>query len=608
MWAQDSAAPPARVTPAVTPQGAVGTKDAVVEAAAFDIEVRAPDDVREMLETHMELQRYRAVTDIDEAELARLITLAERDVRNLVGTLGYFNPQVDIHREERPTRTVIIVDVKPGTATVVRGVELRFSGAIATETGKEEAGAIAQREDIRRLWQLPQGRRFTQDGWDSAKSSALRQLTVKRYPAGRISSSLADIDADTGSARLDVTMESGPLFRLGETKVTGMERYDPLIVPRLARIVPGEIYDQARLNDAQQRLTTSGYFDSAYIFIDPDADPNAAPVQVQVREAPMKKVVFGVGITTDSGPRASIQHTHNRVPGIGWRVTNTLQAERKSPHAQTDWLAPPGADGWRWGALGRAERLDDDELLTYAQRVRIGQSKNEDAIDRNIYLQYDRAHVMPSPTARAVVADSDLGDGSAITANYVWTGRYFDSLPFPSRGYGLGLELGVGTTLGNEKKPFTRVLGSWLGVLPMGERRGRLAMRAQAGAVIAADSAQLPSTQLFRTGGDSTVRGYSYRSIGIEAASGIVRPGRYMSVGSIEWQRPIYSGDLPTEWEHTIFMDAGAVADSIGSLRPKVGIGTGARWRSPVGPLQVDIAYGVETKKLRLHMSVGFVF
>jgi len=76
----------------------------------------------------------------------------------------------------------------------------------------------------------------------------------------------------------------------------------------------------------------------------------------------------------------------------------------------------------------------------------------------------------------------------------------------------------------------------------------------------------------------------------------------------VEWQRPMLKNGLPTEWENTFFIDAGSVAERPQDLKPKVGIGTGVRWRSPIGPLQVDVAYGVQPKKFRLHMSGGFVF
>ena len=594
--------PPEKVEAIDTPQGAVGPTSATPEVTAFDIAVRAPTEVRELLEKHLELQRYRAVTDLDEAELARLIVLAERNVRNLVGTLGYFSPDIRITREgsvnERP---VIVVAVDPGQATDIGPVALTFAGDIAASP---DTDAMAQRTEIERDWRLPTGLRFTQDGWSGAKTQALRQLVARRYPAGKLAGSLADVDAPSRTASLTVNLDSGPLYRLGPMEITGVERYDPVLVPRLARLNQGDIYDLNQLVQAQQRLASSGYFDSAYVFINPENDPLAVPVQVQVREARLQKVVLGVGVTTDSGPRASVEHTHHRVPGIGWRAVTKLQLEKKSPFAQTEWTSIPDDANWRWGVLGRVERINDNELITRAQRLRFGRSQVGDRIDRNIYLQYDRANVQGAGLLGNSAAET--GDGSALTANYVWTGRYFDSLPFPSKGYALGFELGVGTTLGQDRQPFTRTVGRWLGIKTL--ERGRIAMRAEAGAVLAKDTANIPATQLFRTGGDNTVRGYGYRDIGIPLANGVVGPGRYLTVGSVEWQRPITLKGRPSEFEHTVFIDAGAVADKPQNLRPSFGIGTGVRWKSPIGPLQIDLAYGLKVKQVRLHISVGFVF
>jgi translocation and assembly module TamA len=81
-----------------------------------------------------------------------------------------------------------------------------------------------------------------------------------------------------------------------------------------------------------------------------------------------------------------------------------------------------------------------------------------------------------------------------------------------------------------------------------------------------------------------------------------------MVVGSVEWQRPIRWGGRSTEFESVLFVDAGGVADRPGDIRLSTGVGTGVRWKSPVGPVQADIAYGVESKDVRLHMSVGFTF
>lgn len=581
------------------------TGGAVVETPAgpsFDIDIRAPAPVRSLLERHLELYRYREVGDLDDAELARLISMAGREVRALVGTLGYFNPKVLVVREPGPAaRPSIVIAVDPGEVTRVGDVAISFEGDIAAST---DADAVMQREAIRGGWRLPTGQAFTQSGWDDAKSQAVQQLVARRYPAGRIDYSLADIDAPAARARLGLRLHSGPLFRLGEMQVSGAQRYDPILVPRLARLPTGSIYDRERILQAQLRIASSGYYDSAFILVDPEADPRAAPVQVTVREAPLQKVVLGVGFTTDSGPRASIEHTHNRLPPLGWRAVSKLQIDRKTPFAQTEWTALPDERGWRWAGLLRAERLDDGQLVTHGQRFRFGRLRSDENIDRHVYVQYDRASVQTE--SGEPVSSQDSGAGSALSANYVWTGRYFDSLTFPTRGHGLGLELGGGITLGGDRSPFQRTVLRWLGLRPL--REGRLQLRAEAGAVLARSSARVPSTQMFRTGGDTSVRGYAYRAIGVALPGGQVGPGRYLAVGSVEWQRPIRYRGLPTQFESVVFLDAGGVSERLGQMRLSTGVGAGVRWKSPVGPVQADLAYGVKARKLRIHMSVGFVF
>ena len=104
------------------------------------------------------------------------------------------------------------------------------------------------------------------------------------------------------------------------------------------------------------------------------------------------------------------------------------------------------------------------------------------------------------------------------------------------------------------------------------------------------------------------MRGYGYRKIGARTENDQLFGGRYLAVGSIEWQRPISVRGNITDWESTVFADAGAVADRVGDLTPQVGVGAGVRWRSPVGPLQADLAYGLKAKSLRLHLRLGFSF
>jgi translocation and assembly module TamA len=572
------------------------------QGPAFNIDIRAPKDLKELLARDIELKRYREVADLDDTELARLIASAERNVRELVATQGYFDPKISVRREQGAGgKPVIVVEVEPGALTHVRETKIDFEGPIADS---HDAADFAQRNEIETGWLLPRGHRFTQEDWERAKTHATRQLIQRRYPAGRISYSLADVDAQTASASLGLRLDSGPLFRLGAMRVAGVERYDPVLVPRLARLGVGTIYDQDEVVQAQLRLTGSGYFDSAFIYVDPQGDPKAAPVEVTVREAPLQRVVFGPGISTDSGPRLSLEYRHNRVPGIGWQAVTKLQAERKSPFIQTEWTAVPDEGGWRWGVLARAERVNDGQLLTHDQKLRFGRTWLGSHIERNVYVQYDRARVQASPGI-ATAAIPDIGDGEAVSVNYVWTGRYFDRQPYPSHGYGIGFELGGGVTLSGSRSPFERSVVRWLGIHPLTD--GRLQFRAEGGAVFASEAARIPSQQMFRTGGDTTVRGYGYREIGIDR-NGIITPGRYEAVGSVEWQKPIRRAGVETNYESAVFVDTGGVADHLSGIKPVVGVGVGVRYKSPLGPLEADLAYGVKPKKFRLHFNIGLTF
>ncbi len=593
---------PSGTAPA-TPAG-TGTTQA---AQAFEIEIQAPKPVEEYLLRHIALKRYQSLTDLDTSELARLVSAAEPDVRELMGTLGYFSPVIKLDLRETPddphSPRLVLITVQPGEPTRVSDVTLTFTGPVATGEA-----AAAQRRAIRASWPLRTGMTFTQGAWDAAKTQALRALTTQRYPAGRLITTRADIDPDTVTARLSVTLDSGPLYRLGPLQISGTQRYGNDLVLHLARLTPGADYDQAKLVAAQRRLSDSGYFNSALVTLDTSGDPAAAPVLVQVQEAKLQKIVLGIGASTDSGARLSVEHTDNQLPGIGWRAVSKLSLDRVTKSIGTELTAPPNDDNWRWVTSALAQREQSGSVDVTSQRLRAGRTQIGERIDRTYYLQYDRAQ--PGEQDGAAAAQ-------ALSANYAWTQRNFDAVPFPSRGYGLAVELGGGVTLGSDHQPFVRTDVRWLGYVPLASakdgssasmRAGRIELRAEGGAVVAREQANLPSTQLFLTGGGTTVRGYGYRSIGSVLANGQIVAGRYLAVGSVEWQHPITVNDQLTEWENTVFVDAGAVADRPSELKGKVGIGVGLRWKSPVGPLQMDLAYGLAVKRLRLHLSVGFTF
>ena len=622
------------------------------QGKSFDIRIESPDDdIRKLLDRHLELKRYQKVSDLDDAELRQLLSNSETNIRQLLGTQGYFTPTI---RQELQAPVAagtaqaggplpeVVISVDPGPQTAVRQVDLHFAGAIT-----DYPPALPQLGEIYNGWGLPLDDPFTQNAWSDAKTLALRGLQAERFPTARLADSQAVIDPDTSSASLRISYDSGPVYKYGPVQIKGAERYDRVIIERLTRVQPGADYRQRDMVDAQQRLLDSGYYTGAYVSVDttPGSNPENAPVLVQVQEAKLQKLVFGLGFSTDRGPRISIDHTHNKEPVFGWRGINKLQVDKVRQAFSTSLLAPPDDRLWRWLANASVSREKFADQTQTTQQLRFGRTKLEKNIDRTYYLQYDHNN--------ARFDDGTRQAAQALSANYVWTYRHFNSQTYPTSGYGIGLELGGGMTLQPQRTPFGRVSARYLGFLSLDEdlregvgkalplrqdlkavatgnaealsaqpllqaptaasvlkrRNGELVLRLEGAGVLAKQEAVIPHNLLFLTGGDATVRGYGYQDIGVEDANGIVSPGRYKVAGSLEYRRPLFLRGKPSDWDSVLYVDAGSVADRPQNLRPlKVGVGAGALWRSPVGPVQMSVAYGIQSRKVRLHMNLGFTF
>ncbi|HEY5579708.1 MAG TPA: outer membrane protein assembly factor, partial [Rhodoferax sp.] len=422
--------------------------------SAFELTIEAPDEIRELLQRHLELLRYRALTDLSDSELTRLLLDADQNARELVATLGYFSPDIKFEQKASSSGAatrLLTLNVVPGEPTLVGEVEVEFKGPIATDPAADR-----QRQQIENNWSLRTGMRFTQARWAAAKQQALRQLSSQHYATGQLGSSLADIDPVARSAHLKVTLDSGPAYQLGALVISGLERYDAELVTRLARLPANASYDQAQLVAAQQRLADSGYFDSAFLSLDTSGDPSSTPVLVQLREARLQKLVLGIGASTDGGARLSVEHTHHKVPGIGWRAVSKLIIDRETRSIGTELTSRPDADNWRWVTAAQLQSQKLGSFDVHSQSLRGGRSQIGDRIDRNYYLQYDRADTTSADASAPAMA-------SALSANYAFTLRNFDSLPFPNSGWGWGAEVGGGSTLGAQRDPFGRVLTRALG-------------------------------------------------------------------------------------------------------------------------------------------------
>lgn len=567
------------------------------ETVAFTLDVQTPDEaLTALLLRHLELQRYKGLNDLDITELQRLVATADVQARELLATQGHFGPQLDWQIQAGTAGNAnwqVRMQVDPGPVARISQVRWTFHGHI-----QDNVKHTAQRQTIERQWLLPAGRRFSQESWEEAKTNALRQLTAEHYPLGRWAQTEALVDAQQHSVALELTLDSGPEVFVGTATITGQERYSLEQAQRLANLPTGRSYRQSDLLEAQQRLVLSGFYDAVFVSLDTEGPPEAMPVRIELKETLRQRWQLGVGVRSDTGPRLTAEHTQHRVPGLDWRAVTKLSVDRVLQSASLDLLSPPDGSLWRWAISARAEQQKFEGYDVNSQRLRAGRNQLGERIDRSYYAQYDNAQTTGS-----------LSDTRhAASAHYAWTWRRFDSMPFPSRGWGLGLELGAGITLGEPRIPYTRSLAKSLWLLPVGEQGHRLALRGVAGAVSTRNADNIPVTQLFVAGGEYSVRGYAPGSIGITSPSGLVTAGRYLLTGSAEWLIPIRMNQRRSDWDSVLFVDSGAVSNSSSSWNPVVGVGVGTRWRSPVGPLEIDLARALDTQRWRLHMSIGFRF
>jgi translocation and assembly module TamA len=571
--------------------------------ASYALEVEAPGDLRNLLRTYLDLGRFQSLTETDRitsGELNRLIAAAPAQARALLETEGYFRANVTVERRDAdgdlPPRVVIKVD--PGPRVRVQNWSLDASGPLKEALDAGDGSARELIEKLRSRWPLKKGDPFRQPAWTSAKNGSLAQLRAEGYPAGGWASTEAHVDARTQEANLKAVLESGPLFRLGELRIEGMRRYDESAVRNVADFGIGTPYTEKRMLDFQERLTKVGLFESVTVEIDPDpAVAAATPVTVKVREQTLQSATTGLGFSANTGPRVTLEHRHRRPFGRDLQSHNKFELGRDLRSWEGELITHPNEGQYRNLVAGSVSRLDAAGDVTVASRARIGRLLETERIERLAFAEVIRSATTNTLGRRA---------SQALSANYNFVWRDVDSVLLPTEGWTAALQTAVGFARSDfaENGPFGRLYGRVTGYWPLGNS-WYSSLRVEAAQIISKPQIGLPDALLFRAGGDDSVRGYSYRTLG-PVVDGVLTSGRNLFTTSAEIARPI-SAKMPPLW-WAVFVDAGNAANKWQDLDPAVGYGVGLRWRSPVGPLKVDLAHGVEVKKTRIHLSVGIAF
>lgn len=574
-------------------------------APVLRLEVLAPEPLAELLTQNLDLGRVNRLSrgePLQEGELDRLLAATPQQARELLDTEGYFNAQVDVERitpaDGADTTALVRVRVEPGPRTLVREVAVAVQGPLAAGVAADEPHARQAERALRDDWPLPPGSAFRSEDWSRAKAASVAGLRAQGYVRADWLATQARVDAATQRADLLATAESGPLFRVGPLRVSGLRVQDAQTVENIADLQPGSPATETLLLDFQERLQKSDLFDRATVSLDTDAEiPEATPVVVHLRERKLQEATVGIGVAANVGLRGTLNHSHRRPFGRPWVARNNFDLARLQQRWEGELSTQTLPRLYRNLVGGALERLESGTDTVSAARLRVGRAQDKGRISRLVFAQWDHS------TTRSALGRQSA-DALALHYHGVW--RDLDDMMLPTRGHAWSGQFGAGHARSSPggQGPFARLHARLDAYRPLGQTwygQGRI----EVGQIFARDGVVVPEALRFRAGGDESVRGYAYRSL-TRVVDGVQVGSEVLFTASAEVARPLLQR-LPQLWG-AVFVDAGRAAGSWGELDPALGVGVGLRYRSPVGPVKLDLAWGEEVRRLRLHLTVGLAF
>ena len=220
--------------------------------------------------------------------------------------------------------------------------------------------------------------------------------------------------------------------------------------------------------------------------------------------------------------------------------------------------------------------------------------------------RFERLYFAEVERSKRTTTDGQFSEARAISLNYHAVLRRLDSIVLPTRGYTFSGQAGVGESDGTDARAgtYVRAYGRLTGYLPLGSTWYGQA-RLEPGRSSCAKAWSCPNRRSGAPAATIRCAATSYRSLG-PVVDGAVGGGTALVTASVELARPI-AASMPSLWG-AVFADAGNAADGFDTLEPVWGAGVGLRWRSPVGPLRLDFAWGDAVHAWRLHFSVGIAF
>lgn len=509
----------------------------------------------------------------------------ETEARKALEPFGYYEPVIaaELELAEPCWRATLTID--PGEPVRYREIRLLIEGAATTDPAFANLESVAA---------LTPGERLKHADYERLKRALQIRAADRGYVEARFLESRLDVWPEQAAADITLHFDSGPRYRIGAIRVE-QSFLHPDIVDGYLDLEPGALFTSADLAQAQRDLADSAYFSGVEVLADVDnAADGAIPVVISLEPGTRIEYTVGVGASTDTGARFRAGFRNNRLNARGHRIITDLGASPVVQGLTAEYRIPLGDPRREWFSItGALSNEDTDTFDNEAQRLGLRWTKAmSDTWLRTLSLD---------------VSNESFNVGERVdTSRFVVPGIAFDRKVsdrdvFPTRGHRLGAELrGTDKSLGSTTSfAQTTLWARWIHSFGSGNR---LLARLNAGASATREFEELPPSLRFFAGGDESVRGYDYNSLGPTNDDGDVIGGTNLLVASLEYER-----HLRGNFYGAVFADAGNAFDDT-DFEPEVGAGIGLKWRSPLGPIRLYLGYPVtadDDQKIRVHLRLG---
>jgi translocation and assembly module TamA len=572
--------------------------------------------------------------------LGYMLRAAGEETREAMEPFGYYSPRIVVERVRNGESRVVLdtaateeqdaSDTAAATAAVVREAgaasardpQAPVSVVITVEPGepvrvrRADIAIIGDGHDDPYLEEeldefVPrEGSVLDHPAYEASKARVSRRLAERGYFDADFSARRVAVTRAEQAADIELVWTSGERYDMGVTRIvqTPREVVDNSLLERLVYWEEGQYYHQGRLDRLRTSLNRLDYFSRVDITPRPEeAEDGRVPVDVAL--TPAKRDVYTAGLSygTDSGPGIRLGLERRYVNRRGHKALSQLDyaSKRKTLTLQYRIPAFRWLDGWYTASLQAADEQTDyiDTRRVEFVASRSGQYNRQLNLVASLHALRERwayeYEADDDPTTPPVYRYATFTYPS-LRATYV----DLDDALFPRGGYSGSLLLRGGAEGAGSEASFAQLHARAHWYLGIGDS-DRLILRGEFGRTETSALVDMPPSLRFYAGGDGSIRGYEFREVGprvVDADNeGFALGARHVITASAEYEHYFRGGP----WGLGAFVDTGSAFDGSPDLR--TGVGVGLRWQTPVGPLRLDIARGLDDpdSPFTLHLNIG---